>query len=101
MTTENSKRICPTCERRLSERNPSKAQYGENRAHRFAHTCPDPCHDVADAALQLLEALKPCIKTLEELNNGSFRGWRGDQIRRVVREARAAIPATKDEQVKP
>lgn len=64
MTTENGKRACPTCERRLSERH----CYWATAVRTDPETnCPDPCHDVADAGLQLLEALDQARKKVDAL----------------------------------
>ncbi len=57
MTTENDRRICPTCKRRGSERN-IDPNADSNMTPFSALRCPDPYHDVADAASEMLDVLE-------------------------------------------
>lgn len=55
-----TKHTCPTCGRRLSERH----VHWDKRCDRF-DSCPDPCHDLADEAPALLEALEALVARVD------------------------------------
>ena len=57
---------CPTCKGRPSERLSLVAEYEEYQdVRRYLSHCDDPIHDLADAAVVMLEALKDSVELLD------------------------------------
>ncbi len=78
---------CPTCGRRGSERVAPREQRRVIQGVAFEHYCHDQFHDAADAAPQLVEALRQALPWLE--NRCSEE---------IVERARAALDAVKGEE---